>query len=341
MTAPARFRLGFMLRVPQQDENGSTDPARLFRDALDLAVAIEDCGFDSLWVTQHHFGAVDSALPSPLVFLAAVAARTRRIHLGTTVITAALEHPLRLAEDAATLDAISGGRVELGLGTSSDATERAIFGVDAATQRDTLHRHALVARDAFLGHHVDGSPDVFVEPTAPGLAQRMWMATITRANALVAAEHGFGLITNYRPSTLDEQNRDYPHAYVEACRQHGTRPRVGLSRGIFPTHDVAAARQLLLPHAVRFTERGRRLGWVPESFTPDDFFDREDFHFGHPDEVIARLARDPGLPFTTELLCGMLSTRLAPRQLVPIVEAIASEVAPALGWSPGYDEVPA
>ena len=110
----------------------------LYRDALDLAVAADQLGFDSLWVTQHHFGSVESSLPSPLVFLAAVAARTRSIRLGTTVITASLEHPIRLAEDAATLDVLSGGRVELGLGTTSSDVERAAFGIPAENQRDAF-----------------------------------------------------------------------------------------------------------------------------------------------------------------------------------------------------------
>jgi hypothetical protein len=54
-----------------------------------------------------------------------------------------------------------------------------------------------------------------------------------------------------------------------------------------------------------------------------------------PDEVIKRLRRDPGMPFATELLTGMLSARLTPRELMPVMEAIARDVAPTLGWRPG------
>jgi hypothetical protein len=122
-------RLGFMLRVPNGDDLESR-----YRDALELVVAADQLGFDSFWVTQHHFGSVDCPLSSPLVFLAAAAARTKSIRLGTTVITASLENPIRLAEDAATLDVISGGRVELGLGTSTNPLERAAFGICAEGQ---------------------------------------------------------------------------------------------------------------------------------------------------------------------------------------------------------------
>lgn len=328
------FRLGFMLRVPSADEHGASDVGRLYRDALELAVAADQLGFDSLWVTQHHFGAVDSALPSPLVFLAAVAARTRAIRLGTTVITASLEHPIRLAEDAATLDVISGGRLELGLGTSSSAIERDAFGVPADRQRDILHRTAHDLVDAFEGRPIAGLSEARLQPPAPTLAARVWLATVTRAHARYAAAHGFGLITNYRPSEMDEESRGYLEEYASERARRGLAPRVGLSRGLFPAADMADARRILLPHAVSFTERGKRLGWLSSSFTVDDYFLREDIHVGHPEQIAERLRRDPGLPYATELLTGMLSARFTPRELLPVMERIAVDVAPALGWRP-------
>jgi alkanesulfonate monooxygenase SsuD/methylene tetrahydromethanopterin reductase-like flavin-dependent oxidoreductase (luciferase family) len=131
------FRLGFMLRIPTpwngSDAGDTVDVRQMFANALTLAEAADQLGFDSLWLTQHHFGAVDSALPSPLVFHAAVAARTRHIRLGTTVITAPLEHPIRLAEDAATLDVISGGRVEVGLGTRRMSKRRGSMAIRRAS----------------------------------------------------------------------------------------------------------------------------------------------------------------------------------------------------------------
>jgi len=330
MSAP--LRLGFMLRIPMPDEFGSRDVASVYQDALELAVAADQLGFDSIWVTQHHFGEVDSALPSPLVFLAAVAARTKSIRLGTTVITASLEHPIRLAEDAATIDVISGGRLELGLGTSSSDLERLVFGVPAEEQRSVLHRKALTLVDAFEGKPIAGLPDAVLQPRTATLSKRIWMATATRDHAHFAAAHGFGLITNYRPAGLSPQNQGYVDEYRETTRQIGVAPRVGLSRGIFPTLDTAGGRRLLEPHAARFVERGRRYGWLSSSFTVDDYFEREDFHFGHPDQVISRLLSDPGLPLSTELLTGMLAARLPPRDLVPVLERIAVDVAPALGW---------
>lgn len=322
-----------MLRVPSADEFGRQNVAALYQDALELAVAADQLGFDSLWITQHHFGSVDSSLPSPLVFLAAVAARTKTIRLGTTVITAALEHPIRLAEDAATLDVVSGGRVELGLGTSGSDVERAAFGVTADTQRERLHRTTLEIAEAFEGRPINGVERAILQPRTPDLAHRIWLATTKRPHAAFAARNGFGLITNYRPSELPGDQRTYLDEYVERSRRCGFMPRVGMSRGIFPARDEAEARRLLAGHATRFADRGRRDGWLPASFDDDSYFTREDFHFGHPDDIVERLQADPGLPYTTDLLTGMLSARLTPRQLLPVVERIAMDVAPSLGWT--------
>jgi alkanesulfonate monooxygenase SsuD/methylene tetrahydromethanopterin reductase-like flavin-dependent oxidoreductase (luciferase family) len=107
---PAQFRLGFLSHL-----HGTAEPRQLYRDYVELFVAAEELGFDSGWVAQHHFEDSAGRLLSPFPFLAAVAERTARIHLGTAVVTLPLEDPLRVAEDAAVLDALSGGRVELGV----------------------------------------------------------------------------------------------------------------------------------------------------------------------------------------------------------------------------------
>src|SRR2546421_13112075 len=107
-------RLGFFTYL-----GGSRHAGDVLAETIELFVTAERLGFDSVWVAQHHFGPVLGRLPSPLVFLASVAARTRWVRLGTAIVIVPLEHPVRLAEDAAGLDLLSGGRLELGVGSGT------------------------------------------------------------------------------------------------------------------------------------------------------------------------------------------------------------------------------
>ncbi|WP_158685984.1 LLM class flavin-dependent oxidoreductase, partial [Cronobacter sakazakii] len=99
-------RLGFFTRLLDR-----VSAAERYRLATEQILHAERSGFDTAWVAQHHFHEAEGGLPSPLLFLAHVAAQTRRIRLGTGIITLPMESPLRVAEDAAVLDRLSGGRV--------------------------------------------------------------------------------------------------------------------------------------------------------------------------------------------------------------------------------------
>jgi len=123
-TTPINVGLYFDLRNPTQWRQ---DPARLHAFALELCEEAEHQGAHSVWLTEHHqFD--DDYIASPLTFAAAVAARTTRVRIGTAIVIAPLHHPAEIAEQAAMVDLVSNGRLDLGLGAGYRVPEYALFG---------------------------------------------------------------------------------------------------------------------------------------------------------------------------------------------------------------------
>jgi alkanesulfonate monooxygenase SsuD/methylene tetrahydromethanopterin reductase-like flavin-dependent oxidoreductase (luciferase family) len=128
-----RVGLYFDLRNPPQ---WRVDPSRLYGFTLEMCEEAEQLGIDSLWVTEHH-GFDDGYLSQPLTMLSAMAARTRRVRLGTGIAIAPLHAAVELAEQAAIVDIISGGRVELGLGAGYRVPEYDLYGADISKRYGT------------------------------------------------------------------------------------------------------------------------------------------------------------------------------------------------------------
>jgi alkanesulfonate monooxygenase SsuD/methylene tetrahydromethanopterin reductase-like flavin-dependent oxidoreductase (luciferase family) len=116
----------FDLRNPAK---WAQDPTRLYGFTLEMCEEAEHLGAHSVWVTEHHLFD-DGYMTQPIGFLAAVAARTKRVRLGTGIVIAPLHHPVELAEQAAMVDIISGGRLDIGLGAGYRVPEFELFGAD-------------------------------------------------------------------------------------------------------------------------------------------------------------------------------------------------------------------
>jgi probable F420-dependent oxidoreductase len=128
--------------------------SRYYAESLDEVAAADQLGFDAVWMSEHHL-TDDGLLPSPLVMAAAIAARTSRIRIGTNILVLPLHHPLRVAEDAAVADLISGGRLVLGVGQGYAEDEFAAFGADRRHRGTLLEEGVTLLRQAWSPEPID------------------------------------------------------------------------------------------------------------------------------------------------------------------------------------------
>ena len=161
------MRLGYGLLSAQRHPDDARDWAALYREAIEYGVLAEGAGLDSFWTSEHHF-VDDGYMAAQLPVLAAIAARTEKIRLGTGVLLAPMFDPLRLAEDAATVDLISGGRLILGLGIGWRDEEFEGFDVPVRQRGRRLDDTITVLRQAWGDGLVTGD-GVSFRYAEPGL----------------------------------------------------------------------------------------------------------------------------------------------------------------------------
>ena len=344
--------LDFLTFVPYPEgPEKPGDAARSLEDGLALFELAEELGYGTGWVRVRHF---ERFLASPMTFFAAASQRTRRLRLGTAVIGARYEAPIRLAEDAATVDLLSGGRLDLGVSSGFAHLASVFDGVFGqgegefraeAQERIRRLREALsgevlgIAESALMSVPV-GDP-LIQHPHAPGLADRILYGAGTVSSAVRAGEQGMHL----QVSTLNTEETGLPfaeqqavqiRAYREAFRAvHPERTsRVTAGRIVLPLLDDAderAHRPFIDGYLARMNDDGtprtadRSIIAAPMRFSP--------LHLGSPEEIVASLAADPALAeadsltLTLPAVGGVESHRR-------ILRSVAERIAPQLGWAP-------
>ncbi|MEV7774306.1 LLM class flavin-dependent oxidoreductase [Kitasatospora sp. NPDC086791] len=351
-------KLGF-LTIGLFDE---ADPRRGHESTLELITLGEQLGFDSAWLRHRH---LQFGISSPVAVLAAATQRTSRIQLGTAVTPLGWENPLRLAEDLATVDVLSGGRLNPGFSVGPPTHYEHVRGAlhpDTGGQEDFGPRRAerLIAlvrgEDAsdFAGTEGIEVYSRRVQPHSPGLASRLWYGAGSLRSARWAGDQGLNLLTSSvvkaesgeagtedgGPTGTDgaatgADGGPFDFAAIQAAQirafreRHpdGERARVSQGLVVIPT-DSATPDQRARYEAYALARTARTL--APQGpgrllFAPD--------LVGTTEELVERLHAHAGYREVDEVAFALPFT-FEHRDYVQILTDLATRLGPALGWRP-------
>jgi alkanesulfonate monooxygenase SsuD/methylene tetrahydromethanopterin reductase-like flavin-dependent oxidoreductase (luciferase family) len=316
---------------------------------IELAEAAEAIGIDGAFVRVHHFA---RQLASPFPLLAGIAARTSRIEMGTAVIDMRYENPLYMAEEAAAVDLIAGGRLQLGI--SRGSPEPALRGAESfgyvppegSTDADLARAKTEVFRAAIAGAGVAPSDPAMtgvnamlpIYPQSPGLPERIWWGAGTRATAKWTAEQGMNLMS----STLLTEDTGVPFGelqleqieiYRAAWAEAGwdREPRISVSRSVIPI-ATDLDRQLFGDGSGRDGED--QVGYLDGGLAR---FGRS--YTGEPDVIASELAADPAVQAADTVMLTV-PNQLGVEYNAHLLRTIAEHVAPAIGWRPTASDTP-
>lgn len=241
LTATGKFTKRVVGKIPRiglycdlRNPGGSRPWPEVYEATLERIVEAERRGLEAVWVTEHH-GFADGYLPQPLVFCAAVAARTRRLRIGTGIVIAPLMHANALAEQAAVVDVLSAGRLELGLGAGYREDEFAAFGADRSRRYETLEATARALPELWASGQATPAP---VQSPLP-----LWIGGRGPRGARIAGRVGAGFLW------ID---RDLLEPYRQGLLQGGhdpARARMGGLVNLFLADDPERVMDHIRAHA--------------------------------------------------------------------------------------------
>jgi len=323
----ARLKLGF---IP-------IEGGHYYKESLAEVTRAEALGFDSVWMEEHH-SVANHYWPSPLTVLAGFATRTSRVTLGTDIAVGAFHHPVRLAEDVAMLDVMSGGRVTLGVAIGYKPDEFALYGVPLEKRGARFEEQVAVMKGLWTGERVSFKGAYY---TVEG---RLEPAPVQKPHPPLWIG-GWGDITLRRAATLADNWIPGPTADLTRLLQGkkqflANRAAAGRAQAIteWPlTRDVIIAdtdqeaRALAEAHIMVAYRREYAGGWrhpfIDASIATDlDKLMEDRFIIGGPDQCIAKIRRFVEAYGMTHLICRTFFPGMPHAHIMRELELLAKEV---------------
>ncbi|MFW0784995.1 LLM class flavin-dependent oxidoreductase [Gordonia sp. CPCC 206044] len=329
-------KLGF-LTIGRFDE---AVPRAGHLETLAVIERAEELGFDSVWLRDRH---LQYGISSPVAVLAAAAVSTTRIELGTAVIPLGLENPFRLAEDLATVDVLSDGRLNPGVSVGTpmryDDYKHALY-PQTHDLEDFSKDRVLRLLDHLRGRPVSSfggtvgieSYSTRVQPHSPGLADRVWYGG-GLSSAIWTGQQGLNYLTSSVVSIEGTESRDFASIqaeHIDAYRAHHPDPsRARVSQGlvVIPT-DTATPEQIRKYEAYRDARLPRTTqpqGPRGMLFSPD--------YVGPSERLAEDLFAHAGFRRASEVTFALPFSFDAP-DYEQIITDMATRLGPALGWPP-------
>jgi alkanesulfonate monooxygenase SsuD/methylene tetrahydromethanopterin reductase-like flavin-dependent oxidoreductase (luciferase family) len=315
------------------------DPGPGHQVTLAMIELGERLGFDSAWLRHRH---LQFGISSPVAVMAAASQRTTRIELGTAVTPLGWENPLRLAEDLATVDILSGGRINPGVSVGPpmnwDSVRDALYPGTSGEEDFSYERVSRLLRfvagepaASFAGTVGFEQFSARVEPHSPGLRSRMWYGAGSLSSAKWAGEHGVNLLTS--SVVKAEESEDFAEVQLSQIRAfRGSHPagaaaRVSQGLVVIPTDSASPAQRE--KYAAYVTARTPRtaapIGPARMMFARDIL--------GPSAEIAEALYAHAAFREVTEVAFA-LPFSFEHEDYVQILTDMATKLGPLLGWTP-------
>jgi luciferase family oxidoreductase group 1 len=322
----------------------------MYARGVEIAQAAETLGFRNVWLAEHHFSTY-GYLSRPAQLATYIAAKTTRLRVGTAVIVVPLHHPLVVAEEIATLDLLSGGRLDVGLGRGYQHYEFERFGLELESGRQRWDESIDIILKALDGRPFSYDGKLFKIPETsifPQPLQRphppIWITAQSPESMEAAARRGFNVLTGgfgVSIERLAEFRRFFDRVVAEV--QPPQPLQVGVQRAVYVADSDADARAaadearwnmrvtLSLRNHYERVERGRAIP-VPAPTEPDldDLLERY-LVIGTPDTCIRQIGRLRELVGITHFNCSFWFGDLEHARVLRSMERFAREVMPAVG----------